>query len=249
MGTRLGRLTADRPKALVEVAGRTMLEHQLRHLSVQGFDRFAINVHHFAGLVKEFLKSNDNFGLDITISDESDLLLDTGGGIRQAYHALNTDKPVLVHNVDIFSSTDLAGLYRQHCESQAGETADHACLKADATLLCAHRDTSRQLHFDPSDRLVGWSNSQNGQVKSPLPDFCASACRGAAFQGIHVVGSKVIEALDRVPEQAFSITDFYVMNSDYLCLKARFSDADAWVDAGKPDTLPRTEEIIKAYYK
>ena len=107
LGTRLGQFTADRPKALVEVNGHTMLEHQLRHLSDAGFDRFVINVHHFAGKVREYLAENSNFGLDITLSDESALLLDTGGGIRQAMHLFDDDAPVLVHNVDIFSSTDL----------------------------------------------------------------------------------------------------------------------------------------------
>ena len=83
LGTRLGDLTSDRPKALVEVAGRTMLEHQLQHLSAAGFDSFVINIHHFAPKVKAFLEEHDNFGLDIRLSDESDLLLDTGGGNRK----------------------------------------------------------------------------------------------------------------------------------------------------------------------
>ena len=137
LGTRLGSLTSDRPKALVEVEGRTMLEHQLRHLAAAGFDRFVINIHHFAGKVQEYLKQNGNFGLDITLSDESGLLLDTGGGIRKAMHLFTNDDPVLVHNVDIFSDTDLRSLYQGHIESGA-----------DATLLTARRNTSRYLYFD-----------------------------------------------------------------------------------------------------
>ena len=103
LGTRLGELTSDRPKALVEVAGRTMLEHQLHHLSAAGFDKFVINIHHFAASVREYLEAHGNFGLDIRLSDESGLLLDTGGGIRKAMRLFVDDQPVLVHNVDIFS--------------------------------------------------------------------------------------------------------------------------------------------------
>ena len=119
LGTRLGELTSDRPKALVEVAGRTMLEHQLHHLSEAGFDRFVVNIHHFAPKVKAFLEEHNCFGLDIRLSDESDLLLDTGGGIRKAMRLFDNDMPVLVHNVDIFSGVDLKALYDGHVESGA----------------------------------------------------------------------------------------------------------------------------------
>ena len=111
LGTRLGEYTSDRPKALVQVVGRTMLEHQLRHLQAAGFDRFVINIHHFAPKVRAFLEEHQNFGLDIRLSDETDLLLDTGGGIRKAMRMFDNEEPVLVHNVDIFSSVDLKALY------------------------------------------------------------------------------------------------------------------------------------------
>ena len=119
LGTRLGEYTSDRPKALVQVVGRTMLEHQLRHLQAAGFDRFVINIHHFAPKVKAFLEDHNNFGLDIRLSDESDLLLDTGGGIRKAMRMFDNEEPVLVHNVDIFSGVDLKALYCGHVESGA----------------------------------------------------------------------------------------------------------------------------------
>lgn len=238
LGTRLGELTSDRPKALVEVCGRTMLEHQLRHLSAAGFDRFVINIHHFAPNVRAFLESHQNFGLDIRLSDETDLLLDTGGGIRKAMRLFGSGQPVLVHNVDIFSSVDLKALYRGHIESGA-----------DSTLLVAQRSTSRYLYFDTSGMLCGWSNEKTGQVRSPYPGFDKSRFTPCAFQGIHVLSQTLLPLLDAIPEPRFSITDFYVDNAARLRLRSVISDPTNWVDAGKPETLERASQIIRAYYE
>ena len=238
LGTRLGDLTSDRPKALVEVCGSTMLEHQLRHLSAAGFDRFVINIHHFAPKVKAFLEEHQNFGLDIRLSDETDLLLDTGGGIRKAMRLFGGEQPVLVHNVDIFSSVDLKALYSGHIESGA-----------DSTLLVAQRSTSRYLYFDTSGMLCGWSNEKTGQVRSPYPGFDKSQFTPCAFQGIHVVSRTLLPLLDEVPEPRFSITDFYVDNAARLRLRSVLSDPGNWVDAGKPETLERASQIIRAYYE
>ncbi len=238
LGTRLGELTSDRPKALVEVCGRTMLEHQLRHLSAAGFDRFVINIHHFAPKVRTFLEEHQNFGLDIRLSDETDLLLDTGGGIRKAMRLFAGEQPVLVHNVDIFSSVDLKALYNGHIESGA-----------DSTLLVAQRSTSRYLYFDTSGMLCGWSNEKTGQVRSPYPGFDKSRFTPCAFQGIHVLSQTLLPLLDAIPEPKFSITDFYVDNAARLRLRSVLSDSGNWVDAGKPETLERASQIIRAYYE
>ena len=238
LGTRLGELTSNRPKALVEVCGRTMLEHQLIHLSAAGFDRFVINIHHFSGAVRDFLDEHDNFGLDIRLSDETDLLLDTGGGIRKAMRLFDNDQPVLVHNVDIFSCMDLKALYCGHIESGA-----------DSTLLVAQRSTSRYLYFDTDGLLRGWSNEKTGQVRSPYPDFDKTRFTPCAFQGIHVLSKSLLPLLDAMPEPRFSITDFYVDNAARLRLRSVISDANNWVDAGKPETLERASQIIKSYYE
>ena len=238
LGTRLGTYTADRPKALVEVNGRTMLEHQLRHLAAAGFDRFVINIHHFAGKVQEYLRQNSNFGLDITLSDESSLLLDTGGGIRQAMHLLQDDAPLLVHNVDIFSNTDLKALYDTHIKSGA-----------DATLLTARRSTSRYLYFNNKGALCGWSNEKTGEVRSPLSDFDKTKFTPYAFQGIHIISKSVLPLLDAIPEQRFGITDFYVSNAGRLNLQMVESDPSQWVDAGKPEALDKAAQIVKDFYE
>ena len=238
LGTRLGEFTADRPKALVEVQGCTMLEHQLRHLAAAGFDRFVINIHHFANKVQEYLKQNNNFGLDITLSDESSLLLDTGGGIRQAMHMLHDDSPLLVHNVDIFSNTDLKSLYETHINSGA-----------DATLLTARRNTSRYLYFNNNGALCGWSNEKTGEVRSPLSGFDKTKYTPYAFQGIHVISKSVLPLLDAIPEQRFGITDFYVSNAGNLNLQMVECDPSQWVDAGKPETLATAAQIVKRFYE
>lgn len=237
LGTRLGELTSDRPKALVEVGGRTMLEHQLCHLSAAGFDHFVINIHHFAAKVRAFLREHNNFGLDILLSDESDLLLDTGGGIRQAMLLFENDQPVLVHNVDIFSGTDLRRLYQTHLHS-----------KADATLLTALRRTSRYLYFSHDGELCGWSNEKTGEIRSPLPEFDKTMFIPYAFQGIHVISRNVLSLLNDVPEQRFGITDFYVASSNRLKLRMAESEASDWVDAGKPESLELAAQIIRKYY-
>ena len=238
LGTRLGTYTANRPKALVEVNGRTILEHQLRHLAAAGFDRFVINIHHFADKVQEYLKQNGNFGLDITLSDESSLLLDTGGGIRQAMHLFQDDAPLLVHNVDIFSNTDLRSLYQTHIKSGA-----------DATLLTARRNTSRYLYFNNMGALCGWSNEKTGEVRSPLSDFDKTKFTPYAFQGIHVISKSVLPLLDAIPEQRFGITDFYVNNAGRLNLQMVESDPSQWVDAGKPEALDKASQIVKEFYE
>jgi NDP-sugar pyrophosphorylase family protein len=238
LGTRLGEYTQDRPKALVEINGRTMLEHQLRHLHAAGFDSFVINVHHFASKVEAFLKEHANFGLDIRLSDESDLLLDTGGGIRKAMRLFDNELPVLVHNVDIFSDADLKALYSGHMES-----------RADATLLVAKRSTSRYLYFDNDGMLRGWSNEKTGQVRSPYPDFDKSRFTPCAFQGIHVVSRTLLPLLDEIGQPKFSITDFYVDGAARLRLRSVLSDHTNWVDAGKPESLERAAQIINSFYE
>jgi N-acetyl-alpha-D-muramate 1-phosphate uridylyltransferase len=237
LGTRLGDLTSDRPKALVTIAGRTMLEHQIRHLKKAGFDHIVINIHHFSNLISDFIKKND-FGIDIKLSDETDMLLDTGGGIRMAMELFDDNAPILVNNVDIFSDTDLKEFYNNHLESNA-----------DATLLVADRKTSRHLHFDDSGNLCGWSNDKNGQIRSPYANFKKEKCHPAAFQGIQVISGSISKHLNQIAEAKFSIVDFYVENAPKLSLKAIFAPKSSqWVDAGKVEYLQKAEDIIRTYY-
>lgn len=142
------------PKALVPIAGKTMLERVILRLKDAGFNDITINIHHFGEQIIEFLRTHNDFGATIHISDERDRLLDTGGGIKKARPFLDGNEPFLVHNADIICDVDLAELYRHHRESNA-----------EATLLVSERQTSRYLLLDDDNLLHGWINKSTGETK------------------------------------------------------------------------------------
>ncbi|MGB1243748.1 MAG: sugar phosphate nucleotidyltransferase, partial [Chitinophagales bacterium] len=155
LGTRLRPLTNDKPKALVEVNGKPLLEIVILQLKRYGFRDIVVNVHYFAKQIIRFLEAKNNFGIHIQISDESDLLLETGGGLQKAKHFLcSDDEPFLVHNVDILSDINLKALYQSHLEGSPL-----------ATLVVRNRKTSRYLLFDETNRLCGWKNVKTGEVR------------------------------------------------------------------------------------
>ena len=156
LGTRLYPYTADRPKALVEVAGKTLLQRAIEKVSSAGYNDLVINVHHFGDQIIRFLKVNQNFWLNITISDERDQLLDTGGGILKAAPWLKGDQTFLVYNVDVLSNLDL-NLFLQYHHKRGGL----------ATLAVRDRKTARYLVFDELMQLTGWRNIKTGEeIKS-----------------------------------------------------------------------------------
>ena len=160
LGSRLKPLTDTKPKALIEVAGKPMLEHVILKLKASGFNEIVINVHHFADQILDFLQANHNFGVDIHISDETEELLDTGGGLEKAgkyfISPCHEDKNgILLHNVDILSNCNLQDLIRFH-----QQTPD-----VYATMLVSRRITSRYLLFDDNNLLCGWINKTTGEVK------------------------------------------------------------------------------------
>ena len=185
LGTRLKPITDTLPKALVRVCGEPLLAHVLRKLQASGYTEAVVNVHHFPELIREYLGSHD-FGLTIKISDESQALLETGGGIAHARPLLDPlDEPFLVHNVDIVSNVDLSWFRSQ------------ARPEALATLLVSDRPTQRYLLFRPEDgRLVGWTNLATGEVRSPLKDLEPSACLRYAFSGIHLLSPAIFDAFE-----------------------------------------------------
>ena len=169
LGTRLGPLTGDRPKALVEVAGRTMLEIVLARLRLFGVRDVIVNVHHHADMIAGYLKANGNFGMHIEVSRE-DVLLDTGGGLKNAAHFFlnsgGSDEPFILHNVDIISTIDLGRIMRLHAEQDAL-----------VTLAVQHRETTRYLLFDEHGRLCGRRTGQTAKVEfGPARSLYAGAC-------------------------------------------------------------------------
>ena len=236
LGSRLKPLTDTMPKALVPVAGCPMLEHVILKLKASGFTEIVINIHHFGEQIIDFLKTNNDFGLTIHISDERDRLLDTGGGIRKARLFFeNSGEPFLVHNVDILSDMNLKELY--DCHMQSGSVA---------TLLASRRTTSRYLLFDTERKLRGWINKDTGQVKPEGFHYDESLYREYAFSGIHVFSPAVFRLMEAPRwEGKFSIMDFYLATCGQTDYSGYLAEKLELIDIGKPETLARAEEFVK----
>lgn len=230
LGTRLKPLTDTMPKAMVPVAGKPLIWHLVMKLKAAGFQHVVVNVHHFASQIVDYLKANDNFGLDIKISDETAQLLDTGGAIKHALPLFSSEAPVLIHNVDILSNVDVASFYDQAAQ-------------ADALLLVGERKTSRYLLFDEQLRLTGWTNDDKGLLKLADPGLDVDHQRRLAFTGIHVVQPRLAELMGDMPDK-FGIFDFY-MRYALQCRFVGFLKPDLrMLDVGKLDTLEQAEQFI-----
>lgn len=236
LGSRLRPLTDHMPKALVPVAGKPMLERVILRLKEAGFNDITVNIHHFGQQIIDFLHANDNFGVDIRISDERDMLLDTGGGIKKARPLLDSPEPFLIHNADILTDLDLNAFYRHHLQS-----------KADATLLTNHRNTSRYLLMDGENRLCGWTNLSTGEVLPTELNYPSEQYQLHAFGCVHVLSSSIFRYMeDKRWTGKFSIIPFYVD----VCREARIQgypvDSKNWFDVGKPETLAEAEEYYQS---
>jgi NDP-sugar pyrophosphorylase family protein len=226
LGTRLRPLTNDRPKALVEVAGRTLLEITLTRLRDFGIRAVIINVHHFGDMIEDYLRANNNFGLQIGISREDELLLDTGGGLKKAAHFfqedVGKDEPFILHNVDVISNIDLAEMFRFH----------HA-RRALATLAVQYRETSRYLLFNDSLELRGRRAGGEGQ-----PQLVRSVqhSQALAFSGIHVISPRFLELMTE--QGAFSIIDSYLrVAAEGEKIVGFRADQYYWRDLGRPEQI------------
>ena len=253
LGTRLKPLTDTMPKALVPVGETPLLDINIQRLQSFGYDRFVVNVHHFAQQIIDYVRERDYAPL-VHFSDESELLLETGGGLKKAQGLFRDDEPILIHNVDILDNVDYKWFGRQH---QADE---------DAVLLVSRRKTKRYLLFDNAMRLMGWMNTDTGEVKSPFPwlresDFTiddnlqvvasansqwpvAKSCLYAfAFSGIHSFSPRLFPLMDRFPDR-FAIIDFYLS----VCHRARivglFKPDLQVLDVGKLDSLSEAEKFL-----
>ena len=229
LGTRLRPLTDQMPKALVPVAGVPLLQRVILKLKDAGFGDITINIHHRGQQIIDFLHAHQDFGLDIHISDERTLLLDTGGGILNARRFLDGDEPFLVHNADILTDADLGALIDTHRRSGA-----------EATLLVGQRTTSRYLLFDDALRLHGWTNKKTGEVR---PAGLAGTYRELAFAGIHLLSPTVFRLMDDPLWQGrpFSIIDFYLHVCPHVQISGCPVRATHWFDTGTPETLARAE--------
>ena len=229
LGTRLRPLTNDRPKALVELGGRTLLEITISRLRAFGVDEIIVNVHHFAEKVSEYLRAQKNFGMRIEVSRE-EVLLDTGGGLKEASWFFLEDKarldePFFLHNVDVLSRIDLAAMVDTHREK-----------KALVTLAVQERASSRLLLFDSGMRLCGRANGREAGAKSGKGLERRDGSEALAFCGIHVISPRLLPMLTE--EGAFPIVDAYVRIASEGGSVAGFrADEYYWRDLGRAADL------------
>jgi NDP-sugar pyrophosphorylase family protein len=253
LGTRLRPLTNDRPKALVEVNGVTLLEIAIRRLIGAGCREIIVNVHHFAEQIIDFIEKNGEFGIQIAVSDEREQLLDTGGGLKKAAWFFDDGQPFLVCNADVLTDMDLAHFYQKHLES-------HAI----ATLAVRRRTTSRYFLFDEKMRLCGWQNAKTGEERivgspqlavAPLQSFNPSipqflnpsipqSLNPLAFSGIHAISPALFNWMPAA-EGPFSIIDVYLEAAQTGLILGLDHSADEWLDVGKPEALETAAAFLK----
>jgi NDP-sugar pyrophosphorylase family protein len=232
LGTRLGPLTDDRPKALVEVAGHTLLEITLRRLREFGIRDVIVNVPHFADLIVDYLKKNNDFGMRIEISRE-DVLLDTGGGLQKAAWFLlkgsGAEEPFLLHNVDVLSTIDFGRMVDFHKQNQAL-----------ATLAVQERETSRPLLFDEDNQLCGRRTGQNQTLEMVRPSQNPQVL---AFSGVHMISPRLLESLSG--DGAFSIiTSYLSLAGKGQKILAFRADDYYWLDLGRPENVMQATEDV-----
>ena len=233
LGTRLRPLTDDRPKALVEVGGHTLLEITLRRLREFGIHQVIINVHHFADMVVDYLKKNGDFGMHIEMSRE-EILLDTGGGLKHAawFFLQDDGNPFLLHNVDVLSTIDLRRMVQFHREHQAL-----------ATLAVQDRETSRYLLFNEQNQLCG---RQAGSGQPPEMVSSSATTQALGFSGVHVISPRFLPLMTE--QGAFSIITSYLRLAAHAERIIAFrADNYYWRDLGKPENVAQAEQDVKSH--
>ena len=238
LGTRLKPLTDSMPKALVPVGGRPLLDLNIRKLQGQGYDRFVVNIHHFAQQIVDYVGEKDYAPL-VHFSDETEALLETGGGLKKAAPLFVDDEPVLIHNVDILDNVNYDWFSRQHQQDE------------DAVLLVSRRKTKRYLLFDNAMRLMGWKNIETGEIKSPYEYIRRTGLSQHgeplnmfAFSGIHSFSPRLFSLMDRFPDR-FSIIDFYLSVCHRSHIVGLVKDDLQVLDVGKLDTLHDAEKFLE----
>lgn len=237
LGTRLAPLTDTCPKALIPVGGKPMLRRVIERMKIAGISDIVVNVHHHADMIKEYITAND-FGVRVRISDESEALLDTGGGVVKAIDMLVGDEPILLYNADIYTTFpiwEMLSLYRGS--------------GADVILLVDERETSRYLLVDDEWYMRGWKNVSTGEVRSPYGRKVLHGCKAKAFGGVHIISPNVLYMLKEYkPQGKFSIMQFYIEMCDKLKILGYIPDLGyCWIDIGKPDTLSKAREIATTH--
>ena len=264
LGTRLKPLTDTLPKALVPLAGKTLLQWQIERLKAAGITDIVVNVHHFPDMIINYLRENDNFGCRIAVSDERDMLLETGGGLRKAKSLLlgsgsresrNNDEPIIVCNVDILSNIDIPTLLNAYNPDEMG------------MVVVSSRDTQRYLLFDHDNRLRGWTNIATGEVRpaslvsslnilpptgeadlqaKPTYQLQRSDLSPLAFSGMQVLNPRIFDTMEKMVAEKgdkFSLIDLYLSIAEKEILRAFIPENYRMMDVGKIAQLSEAESF------
>ena len=248
LGTRLKPLTDTLPKALVPLAGKTLLQWQIEKLKAAGITDIVINVHHFPDMIIDYLREHDNFGCTIQVSDERDMLLETGGGLRKAEEKFSSlgvkefrslNEGILICNVDILSNIDIPTLIQAYNPDEMG------------IVVVSERDTQRYLLFDETNRLSGWTNIATGEVRGEVAMRRGGdkAMKRLAFSGMQVLNPRIFECMDKVIEQKgekFSLIDLYLSIAEREILRAYIPENYRMMDVGKISQISEAEAFAQS---
>jgi NDP-sugar pyrophosphorylase family protein len=227
LGTRFKPWTDKHPKALAVVHGKSLLQRNVEYLQQYGITNVVVNVHHFAGQIVEAIEKNKGWGSTITISDETDVVLETGGGIKKAAPLFTADTIVVI-NVDILTDLDLGKLIAYHQQ-----------LEPLATLAVTNRTTSRYFLFNEENTLCGWRNTNTGEEKIARTN---ATYIPKAFSGIHVINKKLLPLIQR--EGKFSMVDVYLDLATTHTIKGFDHSGSRFIDVGKPDSVAQAEQLF-----
>lgn len=231
LGTRLKPFTDYHPKALAPVNGKPLLQRTIEYLHGFGIQEFIINVHHFADQIIDFLKENENFGADITVSHEKNEPLETGGGLMYASWFFEKDQqPFIMMNADILTTLDISTMYNSHQEKQPL-----------VTLAVSRRESSRNFLFSEDDYLKGWRNNKTGEIK--MASVTNENLLPASFSGIHIISPAIFPMITQTGK--FSIVDTYLQLASDQPIRGYFHDEDIFIDAGKPEAIIEAEKYFK----
>lgn len=229
LGTRFKPWTDKHPKALAVINGKSLLRHNIEYLQRYGIYDVVVNVHHFADQIINAVNTNKGWGSNISISDETDAVLETGGGLKKAAHFFsNTQSPIVIINVDILTDLNLGEMIRTHQSFQPL-----------ATLAVSDRSTSRYFLFNKENTLAGWRNVSTGEEKISKP---ASTYIQKAFSGIHVISAAMLPMIHQ--EGKFSMVDVYLQLAKTQPIRAFDHSGARFIDVGKPDSVAKAEQLF-----
>jgi N-acetyl-alpha-D-muramate 1-phosphate uridylyltransferase len=231
LGTRLKPFTDKHPKALAVVNSKTLLQLNIEYLQQFGITKVVVNVHHFADQIIKIIQENKGWGSEVMISDETNEVLETGGGLLKAAPFFNGYENVVLMNVDILTNLNLNEML-----------ANHHSTNALATLAVTKRNTSRYFLFNHENNLCGWMNTTTNEVKG-IAAFDVNEHQQFAFSGIHIIKTKMLSSINRVGK--FSLVDVYLDLMKTNTIKAFNHTGDLIIDVGKPESLELAATLFK----